>query len=189
MKHTTRHPYKRHPARQVTMRAQGDGTPPAEGEAWPDAVQIEKESATLASLPLECLHPDWPFDGTSSIKDAGRERQDSARHVNAKRRATPKTRGYRDSKVRDERWSDERGMQSLSAELTPAVDAELNRKMALLSAADRSKLNRYAARELHRVPNFDPEEGSAAWGRACRYVLRRLHAAGLTLDDIEDDGG
>jgi hypothetical protein len=154
--------YKRHPARQVTMRAS-------------------------ETLPLEALHPDWPFDGSNSTHEestTGHGAIDTgAAKIAVARASTARNTARKVVKPRRAEFNGHESATSPSAE-----EKELDRQLSLLTAPERSKLYRYAAQELHRVPQFEPEEGSAALGRACRHVMRKLRTAGLTLNDIEDEG-
>jgi hypothetical protein len=163
----TRQP-KKHPARQITMR-------PAR---WAHAVEEQQHLQDDTALEsLLTVHPDWPFDNpgqasSTSGGTSGGELAGLSLVVARQRRvkASPKPPRKSRSEV------DESGIS----------DAELDAQIARLSSSDRAKLGRYAAQELRRVPHFEADEGSAAWGRACRSVMRKLRACGQTLDDIED---
>ncbi len=160
--------HKKHPARQITMRS----------TRWAHAVDAAEEQQSLQSdATLENLltvHPDWPFDNvghSGSLK--GREPAESSLIAV---RARPKKASPKPPSRKSRSEVDERGIS----------DAELDAQIAGLSWSDRAKLYRYAAQELRRVPHFEADEGSAAWGRACRGVMRKLRACGQTLDGIED---
>jgi hypothetical protein len=165
----TRQP-KKHPARQITMRS----------TRWAhaaDAVHVVEDQQHLqvdaALKGLLTVHPDWPFDSpshASSTKD--RELTELSLMVVRPRREKAST----------------KRPQSTRSEVVESTisDVELDAQIALLSSSDRAKLGRFAAQELRCVPHFEADEGSAAWGRACRRVMRKLRACGQTLDDIED---
>jgi hypothetical protein len=147
---------------------------------------VSLESTPLEAVPLEAQHPDWPFDGAGLAGEEGAHARAVTGDVSgvrsvAARASTARNTAHKPAKLRREEFS---GHESV---VPSAEDREIDRQLALLTAAERSKLYRYAAQELRRVPHFEPEEGSAALGHACRYVMRKLRAAGLTLNDIEDD--
>lgn len=158
-------PYRKHPARQITMR-------PAR---WTHVVEEQQPVQSDAALEgLLAVHPDWPFDEASSADSANhREPTDLSLMVGAQRKQTA-------SIKRPRRIHSEVDESAIS-------DAELDAQIAALSSCNRAKLARYAAQELRWVPHFEADEGSAAWGRACRAVMRKLRACGQTLDDIEHE--
>lgn len=157
--------YKKHPARQITMRS----TPWAQAVVEPQSPEDEAPFASLLTL-----HPDWPFDTLGDTNVRSREKPGDFSKVtikNSRRKAIAKP---------SQRWADDIIDDHASNRVLDAQIAEL-------SSCNRAKLYRYAAQELRSVPHFEADEGSAAWGRACRSVMRKLQARGQTLDDIEHE--
>jgi hypothetical protein len=70
--------------------------------------------------------------------------------------------------------------------LTKISDQEAQAVIAEMNRSDFARLQRFARFELRQIGYFKPIEGSAAWGRACRMVVKKLMAAGQNISDIEE---
>jgi hypothetical protein len=70
--------------------------------------------------------------------------------------------------------------------LAKITDEEAEAIIAGLGDSDKEKLARFTKTELRNLGYFKPEEGSAAWGKARRRVIKNLMAAGMTIGDIEE---
>jgi hypothetical protein len=76
---------------------------------------------------------------------------------------------------------------ALRARLATITDEQANAAIAVLSREEYSKLQRLAPFELRKIGYFQPIEGSAAWGRACRMVIKNLLAREMPIGEVEED--
>lgn len=152
--------------------------------------QLLEDDAPFGSL--LSVHPDWPFDnasGANTLRGAGPTDFDRVVVEPLTQRLEEADVAIRAGKKPYGRVRGDGGRSGSGSEVRDRAvsDRVLDEQIARLSPCNRAKLNRYAAQELRWVPHFEADEGSAAWGCACRSVMRKLHACGQTLDDIEQE--